>query len=188
MMKFTNANQPIDLDGEEGGILQRYTPEENEMRRMLMMDHDVVGRDEGRKRKASGEAEGSKRARFASDTVIASTSTNVDHLVPLTPTDPTSIDALVARVLAIIPDMSPTYALEKLQKQIEKGTSNALETVLAKAFDTGYTKASKEVVEPGSEEKYLGKVYRADRRKGEWYQIKSMSALEEAFPAVPVQQ
>ena len=43
MRKWNNASRPIDVDGEpEPGALQRFTSEENEWRRMLMMEHDVL--------------------------------------------------------------------------------------------------------------------------------------------------
>jgi hypothetical protein len=190
MKKWSNANKPIDVDGDETQALQRFTPEENELRRMLMMDHDVFVEGRKKRKEVDNQGEGSKRIKAPglatvpvpepAPTATASGSTEAQPLPP-------SIDALVAEVIAIIPDICPTYASSELQALINAGqVDTALEAVLTKAFDTGYPKPTKKTAEPGAEEQYLGKVFRAGKRRGEWYQIKCISALEEAFPAMPV--
>jgi hypothetical protein len=184
MRKRNNAARPIDVDADEEDIpLERFTPEENEWRRMLMMDHDVMV-EERPKRKAEDAAEGSRKAK--SGTNIASGSGEAS--TPGAPESPT-LDTLVAQLLGIIPDMCPEHASKELQFLLAtRQSDNAVETILTKAFDEGYPKFTREPVveEEGDEEKYAGKVYRAEKRRGLCYQALSNAALEEAFPFVPV--
>jgi hypothetical protein len=185
MRKRNNAERPIDVDADEEDIpLERFTPEENEWRRMLMMEHDVMV--EGRpKRKTEDAPEGSKRIK--SGTNVASGSGQTAS-TPDTPESPT-LDNLVAQLLGIIPDMCPEHASKELQFLLAtRQSDNAVETILTKAFDEGYPKFTRERVvdEVGGEEKYSGKIYRAEKRRGRCYQALSNAALEEAFPFVPV--
>jgi hypothetical protein len=168
MRKRNNAARPIDVDADEEDIpLERFTPEENEWRR-----------------KAEDAAEGSRKAK--SGTNIASGSGEAS--TPGAPESPT-LDTLVAQLLGIIPDMCPEHASKELQFLLAtRQSDNAVETILTKAFDEGYPKFTREPVveEEGDEEKYAGKVYRAEKRRGLCYQALSNAALEEAFPFVPV--
>lgn len=242
MRKRNNAERPIDVDEEGGGeALQRFTPEENEGRRMLMMDHDVMV-EERPKRKVEEEIQqGSKRTRsggrrpaepVASGSRVAGVvPENVDtpekNATPakrvrldgksgegstrqnpqndgsnppaetpnqtpatssLTPETPT-LDSLVSQLLAIIPDMCPEHASKELSFLFgTRQTANAIETVLTKAFEDGYPRQKKEttILEVGGDEKYAGRIYRMEKRKGPCYQALSNAALEEAFPFVPV--
>jgi len=183
MRKRNNAERPIDVDADEDIPLERFTPEENEWRRMLMMDHDVMV-EERPKRKGKDAAKGSKRVK--SGTNVASGSGEAS--TPGTPESPT-LDNLVAQLLGIIPDMCPEHASKELQFLLAtRQSDNAVETILTKAFDEGYPKFTRErvVVDEGGEEMYAGKVYRAEKRSGLCYQTLCNAALDEAFPFVPV--
>jgi hypothetical protein len=192
MKKWSNANKPIDVDGDENQVLQRFTPEENELRRMLMMDHDVFVEGRKKRKERDHQAEGSKRIKAPGLATVPvrepePTTTTASGSTGAQPSGPPTIDALVAEIIAIIPDICPIYASNELQALVNAGqVDSALEAVLAKAFDTGYAKPKKKAAEPGAEEQYLGKVFRAEKRRGDWYQVKCISALEEAFPAMPV--
>jgi len=180
MRKRNNAARPIDIDADEDISLERFTPEENEWRRMLMMDHDVMV-DERPRRKAKDGPEGSKRVK--SVTNVASGSGGAS--TPGTP----ELDTLVAQLLDIIPDMCPEHASKELQFLLAtRQSDNAVETILTKALDEGYPKLTRErvVEEDGGEEMYAGKTYRAEKRRGLCYQALCNAALDEAFPFVPV--
>lgn len=182
MKKWSNATDPIDIDENDGTVLRRFTPEENERRRRLMMDHDVENR---KKRKASNEPEGSRKRKAAHVEPQAGPSAAPEADIPAP--EPPTLDTLLTRIMAIIPDICPIYASNEIQNLINAGEARvAVEAVLTKAFDTGYPKPTKQAAEPGADEQYLGKVFRAEKRRGEWYQIKCIGALEEAFPAMPV--
>jgi hypothetical protein len=211
MKKWNNAERPIDIEGDEVGALQRYTPEENEWRRMLMMDHDLLD-EERAKRKGEGIAEKSKKAktgRSRPDPPVASGSGHPNpsppragpsnQVVPdladtpesppptiTTPESPT-IDSLVSQLLSMFPDMCPEHATKELQFLLAtRQSDNALDIVLTKALDEGYPRPTKKAVEVEGEEKYAGITYRAEKRRGLCYQAMSNMALEEAFPFVPV--
>jgi len=180
MRKRNNAARPIDIDADEDIPLERFTPEENEWRRMLMMDHDVMA-VERPKKKAGGCPEGSKRAKSRTNVASGSGGTST----PGTP----ELDTLVAQLLGIIPDMCPEHASKELQFLLAtRQSDNAVETILTKALDEEYPKFTRErvVEEDGGEEMYAGKVYRAEKRRGLCYQALCNAALDEAFPFVPV--
>jgi hypothetical protein len=85
--------------------------------------------------------------------------------------------------------MCPEHASKELQTMLAtRQHTNAIETVLTKAFEDGYPKFTKQApaVEVGVEEKYAGQEYRAEKRRGLCYQALSNVALEEAFPFVPI--
>jgi len=117
---------------------------------------------------------------------------------PITTTNPTegptastfespSLDNLVSHLLAIIPDMCPVHASKSIEALLAFGQSAiAIETVVTKALEDGYPRPTKRAHVVGMEERYAGKVYRAEERRGFCYQSLSNAALEEAFPFVPV--
>lgn len=225
MKRRNNAERPIDIDDDEQ-MFQRFTPEENEWRRMLMMDHDVVGGEDRSKRKAErregregrpdavasgynqpqiltpeplasaepvrgGERSTAmsispvKRPRVGGEVEIRRRDVIMEEAqppadAPLAP----SLDSLIGQILGILPDMCPEHASKEIQLLL--ATANALETVLAKAFEDGYPRTTKRAPEVGTEDLYAGKIYRAEKRRGLCYQSLSNAALEEAFPFVPV--
>lgn len=66
--------------------------------------------------------------------------------------------------------------------------TKALEEGYPKAADTQRKEQEKQVELLGQEDGYKGKVFRADKRRGMAYRRRCSVALEQAFPAIPVNQ
>jgi hypothetical protein len=101
------------------------------------------------------------------------------------------IDELVAQLLDILPNICPIYAAEQLTKSATR--SDPIQVVADKAFEEGYpirqTEAEKKKDEEAKDDLgYLGKTYKAEKRRGNWYRLKCETTLEEAFGTMPIGQ
>jgi hypothetical protein len=133
-------------------------------------------------------AEPAVQAAFAAPTNL---SDPVDPPNPVQPPNNTAreLDNLLSQLIEIVPDICPEYACEKLTSLNTAGScKGAVEAVASKALDDGYPRRQAQKVEIRDDSGYLGKTYRAEKRIGDWYTLKCVMALEEAFAVMPVGQ
>jgi hypothetical protein len=133
-------------------------------------------------------AEPAVQAAFAAPTNL---SDSVDPPIPVQPPNNTAkeLDNLLSQLIEILPDICPEYACEKLTPLNTAGSrKGAVEAVASKALDDGYPRRQAQKVEIRDDSGYLGKTYRAEKRIGDWYTLKCVMALEEAFAVMPVGQ
>nr|XP_031857357.1 uncharacterized protein CI109_007221 [Kwoniella shandongensis]KAA5524429.1 hypothetical protein CI109_007221 [Kwoniella shandongensis] len=117
-------------------------------------------------------------------------------IVPSAVVPPTNQpDAFLADVLEVLPDLDPEWATQVIATEMARGNKQELAyRVINTALEMkdGYPKLKNNVKgkakekESGAEDGYKGMVYRKKKRLGKMYLSKSLAALEDDFPQIPV--